>query len=211
MAAQRLIFSERYTLLRVAAIVSIVAVGCTWAQSSAGAQESPTAVIDRYRKSDLKGMRLTAGGWRKMSQEFFLDPDLRVKRTRIEVTYGERVTDERALAKERSEVWIVYDYLGYLDSAGRFQQRFDDLELGQPMPITRPYVLVRRRRSTDTSGPSEWRIETFEPNPRVTIDVAIAYLTRMRDKATSASIRGNATKSLALLKKLKTPPRNPIP
>jgi hypothetical protein len=51
-------------------------------------------------------------------------------------------------------------------------------------------------------GPPEWRIETFEFEPWVTIEVAIRYLTQLRDGSNGETITRNADKSITILRRL---------
>ena len=52
--------------------------------------------------------------------------------------------------------------------------------------------------------PFEWRIEGVQPaEMRVTVDAAIRYVTRMRDKTTAAVIKKNADQTLAKLMRLR--------
>ena len=86
-----------------------------------------------------------------------------------------------------------------------------------PAPVVKPYALVftethwefgpKGEGLHEVKGPPEWRIETFEFEPWITIDVAIRYLTKLRDESKSAAIRANADKSIATLRRLKVNPR----
>jgi hypothetical protein len=51
-------------------------------------------------------------------------------------------------------------------------------------------------------GPPEWRIETFEIEPWVTIEAAIRYLTRLRDESSSGITKRNADESIATFRRL---------
>jgi hypothetical protein len=55
----------------------------------------------------------------------------------------------------------------------------------------------------EMKGTPQWRIETFEIQPWVTIEAAIRYLTRLRDESSSPTIRRNAEKSIAALRGLR--------
>ena len=54
----------------------------------------------------------------------------------------------------------------------------------------------------EVKGLPEWRIETFEFQPWVTIKVAIRYLEQLRDESSSEIIKKNADKSIATLRRL---------
>jgi hypothetical protein len=54
----------------------------------------------------------------------------------------------------------------------------------------------------EVKGPPEWRIETFEIEPWVTIEAAIRYLTRLRDESSSGITKRNADESIATFRRL---------
>jgi hypothetical protein len=76
-----------------------------------------------------------------------------------------------------------------------------------------PAVKVRTDFSVvgrSTGGPggrqseehSEWRIEGPMPEPHLTVDAAIRYTTELRKNAANDTIRQNADRTLATLKRL---------
>jgi hypothetical protein len=81
-----------------------------------------------------------------------------------------------------------------------------------PAPLGRPYDLVltdthwefgpQGEGLREVKGSPEWRIETFEFEPWVTVEVAIRYLTRLRDESSSGMMKSNADKSIAILRRL---------
>jgi len=186
-------------------------------------------VLQAYRKMDAAGERLTAGGWYRASK-FFVKPGRRPEVTVAAVTEGERVTDPDPWFKRNNavEISVVCEEIGQIDSSGRFTSvvspwLIDRSALNPRQPVTpqqklngpascvRPYDLVL----TDThwefgpgglglrevKGPPEWRIETFELYPWVTSEAAIRYLTQLRDESPSGTIKRNADKSIATLRR----------
>jgi hypothetical protein len=178
---------------------------------------------------DAAGERLTADGWYKASA-FFVKPGRPTQRLAFNVEEGERVEDSNPWYKERNraEVFVGCWAVGQVDSSGRFtslvapsligpsgsrSRRPGTPQIHGPAPLERPYDLVL----TDTrwefgpslegprevKGPPDWRIETFEFEPWVTIEVAIRYLTRLRDESSSEIIKRNADKSIVALRRLR--------
>ena len=101
----------------------------------------------------------------------------------------------------------------------------EDLPEGAPKPQNNPFHgpmqidTVYQLRLTDTyrtfgpqgepretKGPKQWRLEYFEPEPWVNFDVAIRYLTKLRDESESTFIRANAANSIATLEPLRRTP-----
>jgi hypothetical protein len=56
----------------------------------------------------------------------------------------------------------------------------------------------------EITGPAEWRIEGQQPQPHVTVDTAIRYVTDLRDKAANPVTKKNATRAIAALSAYKT-------
>lgn len=189
---------------------------------------SPLEVLQAYRKMDAAGERLTADGWYRASR-FFVKPGRRPEVNVAAVTDGERVTDPDPWFKGNNgvEISVVCEQMGQIDSSGRFTSVVSpwlvDLPALNPrQPVTpqangpaaavRPYDLVLtdlhwefgpgRGDLREVKGPPEWRIETFELHPWVTIEAAIHYLTQLRDESTSGTIKRNADRSIATLRRL---------
>jgi hypothetical protein len=195
----------------------------------ASAPKSPKEVLQAYRRMDTAGERLTASGWYRASR-FFVKPGRPPKRYVLAVTDGERVTDPDPWfkgGKNRVQILVVCSQVGQIDSWGHFTsvvlpnlidpsghlaRQPVTPEMYGPAPVFRIYDLVltdahweftpERENLREVKGPPEWRIETFEFEPCVTIEVAIRYLTRVRDESSSEIIKRNANKSIATLRRL---------
>jgi len=188
--------------------------------------ESPYGVIQAYRSVDAKGERLTDAGWYGAAR-FFVKPEHPPQRRVAAVMEGEVIGYEARINGEHAQVSLRCSAVGQIDPLGRFTslvapslldlsgrplRRPGTPQIHGPAPIVREYDLVL----TDTHwefGPSleslrevkgspEWRIETFEFEPWITIDVAIRYLTQLRDGPSSALIKRNAETSIAALRRL---------
>ena len=82
-----------------------------------------------------------------------------------------------------------------------------------PAPLARQYELVLTDTYWDLGpgpgapsavvGSPEWRIETFESEPWITIDTAIRYLTGLRAESKSETVKNNAERSIAALRRLR--------
>lgn len=209
--------------------VMVLSVSClvptpSSAQNTAPAR-SPAQVLGEYRKIDAEGGRLTDGGWYQASR-FFVEPGRPPIRYVVAVMEGE-VSDGGRVSGNRARVSYRCSAIGQIDSSGRFTSLVAPHLIdpsGRPLkdsgappvrgpaPLLRVYDLVLtdthwefgpgREELREVKGAPEWRIETFEAEPWVTIDAAIRYLTRLREESSSASVKANADKSIATLRRI---------
>jgi hypothetical protein len=191
---------------------------------------SPKDVLEAYRKMDREGGRLTTSGWYRASK-FFVKPGRAPQHYVLEVMGGEAVGDgfpRPKGASNRVRIDMSVDARGQIDSSGRFTSTLDPSlidasghlltqpshpRLSGPLPLAEIYDLVltdnywefgaNGEGPKEVKGPPEWRIETFAFEPRVTIEAAIRYLTKLRDESSSEVIRKNADKSIATLHHLR--------
>lgn len=178
------------------------------AQSSA--EQSVKAVLQRYRKMDADGERLTPRGWYKASA-FFIKPSPPPQHYVVTVMPGE-IVGKPLVTGNRAEVWVEYYAEGRIDSSARFERTLAPTLKG-PIPSRQQYYLLltdshwefgRNGEATkEVKGPPEWRIETFESEPRIMIETAIRYLTQLRNKSSDPVIRKNAARSIAALRRLR--------
>jgi hypothetical protein len=119
------------------------------------------------------------------------------------------VVGEAKVTGTRAEVWTDFDFVGKVDPTGRFSRSLD----GSP-PVRGP-IASRRKYSLSltnqhsrpgsqaiTEPAPEWKIEEFEPNSMVTVDIAIHYLERLRDESSRDDIKKNAEQSISQLRAL---------
>ena len=191
---------------------------------SPNALSHPKEVLESYCKMDAEGGRLTADGWYRAS-EYFVKPERLPQHMTVGVIDGERVDDPDPWFKggtERVQIQVLSSAIGQIDYLGRFTsvvssnsmdsfgQRLNEAQqIHGPAPLGRIYHLVLtnirwefepgREELREVKGVPEWRIENFEPEPWVTIKVAIRYLTRLRDESKSERIKRNANESIAAL------------
>ena len=196
------------------------------ASISAQSAPSPNEVLQPFLKMDAKGERLTASGW-SGAAKFFVKPARRPQHYVVGVMFGEEIYDTR-IKGHKAEVSVRRSALGQLDSAGRFtsvivpelvdppgspsrQPEVPQIRGGSGIDIIYLFILTdthwefdpRGKELREVKGPPEWRLEYFEFEPWVTKDVAIRYLTKLREESSSQVVKGNADKSLAILRRAK--------
>ncbi|MGO9010157.1 MAG: hypothetical protein ACLQPN_08640 [Bryobacteraceae bacterium] len=185
--------------------------------------KSPMDVLKAYRKMDSEGERLTPEGWYRASK-FFIKPERPPQKIVMYVTDGERITGPNPWIEgdKKTEIELVCSAEGQIDSSGLFTSllspglayppRPRGSQSHGPAPTVRPYDLVltdthwefgpNLEDPREVKGSLEWRIEAFEIEPWVTIETAIRYLTRLRDGSSSETIKKNADKSIATLRRV---------
>jgi hypothetical protein len=217
------------SLVRLVSIIalSVCAIGSTLLRGQNSAiPKAPEEVLRAYRKMEAEGERLTVAGWYKASN-YFIKPERPPQGYTVTVTDGERVEGVRVNGP-RAEGYVLCSGVGQIDSLGRFTSvvapSLLDI-LGRPVkpeapfmygptaPVERVYNLVLTETHwefgpngegpRELKGPPEWRIEKFEFEPWISIEVAIRYLTKLRDESNSDVIKGNAEKSVATLRGLR--------
>ena len=164
--------------------------------------QSPKQVVETYRRMDANGERLTTSGWEKCNA-FFLHPGLPPRERVIGVMAAE-IIGEATVNGDKAEVWTEFDFLGKVYPTGRLSRALGGSPpVRGPVPSSSKYRLVLADQHSN-SGPKEeagegvsrWKIEDFAPNSMVTVDVAIRYLERLRDKSDSQSVKKNADQSI---------------
>ena len=195
-------------LLAVAAVTAFV-LASVFAQSAPAAGKSPREVLELYRKVDSRGGRLSPSGWREAAG-FFVKPSLPPQDMVMTVMTGERVTGVKVM-DNRAELWVLFSGEGRIDASGRFT-RVITPGLNGPAAVEQQYFLILTdthwelgaagEAPTQVKGPLEWRIETFESEPRITVEAAIHYLRELRDSTKDPKVRKNANHSIATLRRL---------
>ena len=205
---------------------------CRIAAQSLNYPNSPKDVLRDYRKLDAEGERLTASGWNKASV-YFVRPAPPPRYNVMAVLKEERFKYFVMVSGEKkAEVVVDCLAMGQIDSSARFTSTvYPPLidHLGRPTrepsapplmygqaPLQRQYILVltdthwefgpKGEGPREVKGQQEWRIETFEFEPWVTIDAAIRYLTKLRTESSSQLIKKNADTSIATLRRLRRTP-----
>lgn len=208
-------------------MVFLAAMSNLTSAQNTNSSRSAVEVLRSYRKLDAEGERLTVGGWYRAST-FFVKPAKQPEQKVVAVMDSERIDDHPIIHGNRAEVEVPCSAVGQIDSSGRFTALVAPLlmnpagrvlrqpgaqQIRGPAPLMRMYDLVL----TDThwefgpgrddlhqvKGAPEWRIETFEFEPWVTIEAGIRYLTQLRSESSSETIKNNAVNSIATLRRLR--------
>jgi hypothetical protein len=183
------------------------------AQCPAAPKRSPKEVVEQFCELDAAGKQLTSEGWPEVARLFARPTTPR--RGKV-IVVKDFVIPDAMVVGNKAELWVEYIYLGQLNSAGRFSDLYFPPEASSvrgPVKVRVVYNLILAERhwqpgadggpAREITGPAEWRIEGSAPEPRVTVDTALRYLTHMRDKSSDPVIKKNADRSIATLKRLR--------
>lgn len=194
---------------------------CSSAQPGAGRGGSAKEVVELFRRMDSHGERLTNEGWLKVAA-LFVRPGRPPREPVLRVVTGEIVGQE-VVAGNRAEVWTEGTEWGTIDSLARFSRvighpasiRGVDAPkepMEGPIRVRHQYKLVLTDHYWELSGvgvsPTEaygstaWRIESFDPERRVTMEAAIRYLKTLSHRSNDPAVRKNAGRSIAAISRL---------
>lgn len=166
--------------------------------------QEPSArdVLERFCELDAQGEQLTPDGWQKVAA-LFVTPGA-PRRDRV-IVVRDFVVSRPALEKGRAEFYVEYIELGRIDlSAMRFSA-----PLPAGIKVRAGFYVIKqsgrgyRGASSQVEGRAEWRIKGPVPEPHLTVDTAIRYATEFRDNARDVTVRRNADKTLAALKRFR--------
>jgi hypothetical protein len=219
MTSASLLSARMWAFKAVLAVVVVSVAFCVQSQSTTGQAGSPREVVQLLRNLDSHGERLTDAGWVSVSA-LFVRPEARPRKPSFLVVTDEVVGD--AVVKGgQAEVWTESTDWGTVDRMARFSRvvgrATGPAGLGDAMqgPIMgRHYyrlVLTGKYWALCRDGVSlqevnakpAWRIEVSDPQPRVSIDAAIRYLTTLSSTSSDPTIRKNAVRSIAAIKGLR--------
>jgi hypothetical protein len=147
------------------------------------ASQTPSAkeVLATFCSLDLEGGQLSAAGWERVSR-LFVSPGA-ARRDEITVVKDLYVADP-TLDQNKAHTFIEYIEIGLIQPS---TARFSTL---RPILVRAAFDLVRT--SASNPGSAEWRIVGPVPKPRLTVDAAIRYATKLRADAKDVSIKKNA-------------------
>ena len=158
---------------------------------------SAREVLVRFCDLDVQGGQLTPEGWQKTAA-LFAEPG---KRQRYGITVIRDYVVSRPLIENQAEFYVEYIELGRID--------LSKIRFSSPLPAG---IKVRAGFQLKQSGTTpvghradraEWKIEGRVPEPHLTVDSAIRYVTELRTDAKDPAARKNADRTLAALKRLR--------
>jgi hypothetical protein len=168
------------------------------AEQTAAAQKTAYSVFKEFCKLDNDGGQLTPDGWRKIAS-LFVHPQPGPPRGGIvtivdgcALSNAEITDDGKAgIMREVIALCVLHPDTGLLEQGdlppGGIKQRED-------------FSLVQTDAHTPHASPS-WKIEGRVPEPSMTVEAAIRYVTELRDKTTNPGIRKNSERALAGLRR----------
>ena len=153
-------------------------------------------VVKRYQELIADGALLTPDGWKraaKLHDSSNPYPENGV----ILLTSTGGAVGEMWVKGDRAEVQTMWtDSFGRIDSALRYMPEHSDA-------VGTIYVFHLVRAKTESTGPREWKIEGPLRMRSATLDKAIEYVRRMREKSADPAIKKNADRTIAVLQNLK--------
>jgi hypothetical protein len=184
---------------------AIAAVGLMAATRGPMLSQTPSAedVFARFCKLDAQGGQLTHDGWRQIAALFVNPGTPRLHKIFVTGRSGP-LGPEPEEGKRKIGVGREYIRLGQIDLP---QVRFSADAPGTMMIEAVGMYMVK---ISGPGGAEEWRIDGPVPEPVVTADAAIRYITEIRANTKDAIIRKNATRTLAALRRFsskRTPDR----
>jgi len=150
---------------------------------------SPRDVLERFCELDAQAEQLSPGGWQKLAALFSAPGAPRLDTI---IVVRDFVVSRPAFERDKARFYAEYIQLGRIDPS---QARFVSLPA---MKVRTDFYVVRQ----SAPGPAEWRIEGPMPDPHLTVDAAIRYGAELRKNAANDTIRKNADKTLATLRRL---------
>jgi hypothetical protein len=181
-------------------------------QRTSAPMESPSQVFQRFFKLESAGKGLTPDGWPELADFFVETPKPKWHKIHIidVVDVGEALIEG-----DTAFIGVSANSLGDLDSS----LRLSGSPSCKPSPVSACYgdtggfgytFLLSEKPWDGTgkefTGPLAWRIYHFDPEepeePRITVDTAIRYVMKMKNKTNDSVVKKNADRTLAELMKL---------
>ena len=172
--------------------LAVLDLGFVWQRPVLAQTRSAEDVFARFCELDSQGGQLTADGWQRIAALFVNPGSPRRDRIIVSDSGGLLLPAPQAERVAGGREYIEY---GQIDVQS---VRFSTVS-GLP-----PGVKIRTEfEAVRTQGPGgavEWRIKGPLPEPVVTVDAAIRYVSEVKAKTRDAAIRKNAERTLAALK-----------
>jgi len=162
-------------------------------QSAAEATSTPKQVVEEFLKFETEGGRLTPEGLQRASR-FFSRSAPEDKNRRIIVVTKAYSVDQMRSSGDGAKIYVGYHNLGEIDSALRYEK---------PNPKYLKYSLIYNVVRTGNADTPEWKIEE-DPWSKLMLsrDAALEYVTTTRQRTTDPSVKSNADRTIAILKRL---------
>ena len=196
--------------LRAVASVLILMFGVMQAQTPQSHGKPTEKVVIEYERLVSNGALLTPKGWEKAGKLFSQSRAYPRDGEIFLMTTGGSL-GEHWIHGDSAEVETKWtDFLGSIDSSLRYKPPERDVPVTMTAFVFR---LVHTNKHRDigkngetikeTIGPWEWKMEEPQTLRWATVDRAVEYVRMMRDKTDDLSLKHNASKTLAALKKLR--------
>jgi len=195
----------------------LIALGTTLlpAQSTTEKGKSPEAVVEAFWRMEINGGRLTQEGWYNAAQFFSAQPTQPPEYKNVSVVSDNYKVGNLEAGKSSAEVYVACKEFGQIDNNLRFVQRIEPVPPGISVVAGKwfKYDLILTTKHWEvgpdgealetTTVPAAWRIQDFQMPVYLNANAAISYVTAMKDKSSSPSIKKNADATLATLRKFK--------
>jgi hypothetical protein len=189
-------------------LVSAAWVIATLAQNATPQTISPKEVIHTLVNLEINGATLSDSR-RKQVSELFLRHNLFAENPEIIVISSDYALDEIPLSRDRADVDFSFDELGVIQPSLQWRPPSPGI-----MKFSARYHLVFGDaywnpgidgRDVRLLGPVTWRIEAVHPIRLCWFSkaTAIRYVTETRAKSNDPTVKANADKTLAILKKIR--------
>lgn len=195
----------------------ILVLALLFGRASAGQELPATKVVEDFWEMETQGGRLTTDGWNAASR-FFIRMHVEGPSPGRTIHVIRNGRDDRVSETVRTETWtevlVNTNQVGEIDSKLHFT----------PSPKSGPYgvkllrgpdltfhlVLTDKQwlvgpdgvRQNGAAKPAQWLIDCDRDDLWINQNVAIRYVTELRDRSADATIRRNADDTLAKLRNM---------
>ena len=203
--------SDSFRIARFHAMVLVMSVTAITAiaQAPHSSGKATERVVRQYEKLIADGALLTPEGWKKTSGIFGRSNPY-PENGEVQLTSQAGLIGEVWVRGDRAEVerkWT--DFSGSIDSDLRYKPAVPTIDVvpaiyDYSLEFTNRHVEIEEGGSTsEVMGPWGWKIEGPQSERWATVEKAIIYVRKMRDKSDDPAIKKNANKTIAILKRLK--------
>ncbi|MGA8014250.1 MAG: hypothetical protein WB949_17595 [Candidatus Acidiferrales bacterium] len=186
--------------LAFAMFVSVIVLS---AQSTPEAPNSPGDVVTKLWKSAADGNLLSVEGW-KSTSGFFIHPSPPLEMKSFLVVSNDWSVGPVVAKADKAEVDVNYITAGKIAASLRYlpPPKTPYMKTGIAYHVVSAPPYDSTNGSEEKTGSAVWKIDDPRGPPWTTIDGAIRYVTKMRDRSQDPVIRKNADETLAKLAKL---------